>query len=99
MYFLSKSKALRPRRASGFSTFLDPKAPEPGHQNLDVHRQEKVGVPVQVESKFTLPLSFCSLILSVLDEAHLFWKIVSFHQSIGSNADLFWEYAQRHTQK
>lgn len=71
VYFLSKSKALETQKSQWFQYLSESYALEPGYPESWHPWAGKVGVPVQPESKCTLPLSCCSLILSVLDKALL----------------------------
>ena len=69
----------------------------PKNQNADGQEQEKMGVPAQAKSKFTLSPHFFSIqALSELDDAHLALVRVTFFTQFNSNANLFQVHPYRH---
>ena len=69
----------------------------PKSQNADVQEQEKMGVPAQAKSKFTLSPCFFSIqALNELDDAHLALVRVTFFTQFNSNANLFQAHPFRH---
>ena len=69
----------------------------PQYRSADAQKHEKMDVPAQEESEFTLPLPFCSIqALKGLDGAHLHWQGLS---SLLSLLTLFWKHSHRHIQK
>lgn len=69
----------------------------PKNQNADGQEQEKMGVPAQAKSKFTLSPHFFSIQgLSELDDAHLALVRVTFFTQFNSNANLFQVHPYRH---
>ena len=69
----------------------------PEDQNADVQEQEKMGVPAQAKSKFTISPHFFSIqALNELDDAHLALVRVTFFTQFNSNANLFQVHPYRH---
>lgn len=65
-----------------------------------VRRQAKTDVPIQAESKFTLPLPCCStLALNGLDDYPLAQVRVIIAWFTDSSANLFQKHPHRHTRK
>ena len=69
----------------------------PEDQNADVQEQEKMGVPAQAKSKFTISPHFFSIqALNELNDAHLALVRVTFFTQFNSNANLFQVHPYRH---